>query len=79
MLIIAQSRLLHMKDVLSHPLGPILWALANGDGSLWKILYKAVPARELETLDSPAKKIPEQLLSIVQKFKGNDKTFSELA
>ena len=32
MLIIAQDRQLHMKDVLSHPLGPLLWALANGDG-----------------------------------------------
>ena len=29
MLIIAQSRQLHMKDVLSHPLGMLLWALLN--------------------------------------------------
>ena len=36
MLIIALSRQLHMKDLLSHPLGPLPWALANGDGSLWK-------------------------------------------
>ena len=36
MLIIAQSRELHMKDMLSHPLGPLLWALANGIGSLQK-------------------------------------------
>ena len=34
MLIIAQSRQLHMKDVLSHTLGPLLWALDNGDVSL---------------------------------------------
>ena len=45
MLNIAQSRQLHMKDVLSHPLGPLLWALANGDGSLWKT-NKAVLASE---------------------------------
>ena len=61
MLIIAQSRQLHMKGVLSHPLGPLLWALANGDGSLWKT-NKAALARELEKLASPAEKIPEQLL-----------------
>ena len=61
MLIIAQSRLLHMKDVLSHSLGPLLWALANDDGSLQKT-NKAVLARELEELASPAEEIPEQLL-----------------
>ena len=61
MLIIAQSRQLHMKDVLSHPLRPLLLALANGDGSLWKT-NKAVLARELEKLASPAENIPEQLL-----------------
>ena len=48
-----------MKDVLSHPLGPLLWALANG--SLWKT-NNAVLARELETLASAAENIPEQLL-----------------
>ena len=60
MLIIALSRQLHMKDLLSHPLGPLPWALANGDGSLWKT-NNAVP-RELEKLASPAENIPEQLL-----------------
>ena len=53
LLIIAQSRQLHMKDVLSYPLGPLLWELANGNGSLWKT-YKAVLARELEKLASPS-------------------------
>ena len=38
MLIIAQSRQLHMKDVLSHPLGWLLWALANGDNHYGKQL-----------------------------------------
>ena len=61
MLIIAQSRQLHMKDVPSHPLGSLLWALANGDGSLWKT-NNAVLARELVKLASPAENIPEQLL-----------------
>ena len=61
MLIIAQSRQLHMKDVLSHPLGPLLWALANCYGSLWKT-NKAVLARELEKFASLTENIPEQLL-----------------
>ena len=60
-LIIAQSRQLHMKNVLSHPLGPLLWAFANINGSLWKT-NKAVLARELQKLASSAEKIPEQLL-----------------
>ena len=34
MILIAESRQLHMKDVLAHPLGPLPWALANPDGSL---------------------------------------------
>ena len=55
------SRQLQMKDVLSHPLGPLLWGLANGDGSLWKT-NNAVLARELEKLASQAENIPEQLL-----------------
>ena len=73
-----------MKDVLSHPLGLLLWALSNSNGSLWKT-NKAVLARELEKLASPPEKIPEPSatiidgMSIVQKVKGNDKTFSELA
>ena len=50
-----------MKDVLSHPLGPLLWALANDNGSLQK-RNKAVLARELKKLASPTEKIPEQLL-----------------
>ena len=36
MIVVAQSREIDMKQVLSHPLGPIPWALANGDGSLRK-------------------------------------------
>ena len=32
-----------MKDVLSHPLGPLLWALANDDGSLGKEIKQYLP------------------------------------
>ena len=59
-------------------------SLANGDGSLRKT-NKAALARELEKSASPAEVIPEPSatvidgMSIVQKMKGNDKTFSQLA
>ena len=36
-IVVAQSREIDMEQILSHPLGPIPWALANGDGSLEKL------------------------------------------
>ena len=45
-ILVAQSRELHMRNMLSHPLGPVPWALANVDGSLRKT-NKAILAREL--------------------------------
>ena len=36
MIICAENRRLHMKDVLSHPLGPIPWALATPEGAKHK-------------------------------------------
>lgn len=84
MVLVAQSRELHMSDVLAHPLGPLPWALANGDGSLRKT-NKAALARDLEKSVAPADVIPEPSttiidgMSLVQKMKGNDKTFAQLA
>ena len=66
-----------MSDVLSHPLGPLPWALANGDGTLRKT-NKAALARELEKQVLPAENIPMLAatiidgMSLVQKMKGND-------
>jgi len=73
-----------MSDVLAHPMGPLPWALANGDRSLRKT-NKAAIARELEKSVSPAEVIPEPSItiidgmSLVQKMKGNDQTFAQLA
>lgn len=84
MILIAENRKLQMRDVLAHPLGPLPWALASGDGSLRKT-NKAAFGRELERSASPAEVIPEPSatiidgMSLVQKLKGNDKTFSQLA
>ena len=36
MIIVAQSRQVNMSEVLAHALGPLPWALSNGDGSLRK-------------------------------------------
>ena len=36
MVLVAESRQLHMNEVLSHPLGPLPWALANADGTFKK-------------------------------------------
>ena len=52
-ILVAENGKLHMSDVLSHPLGPLPWALANGDGSLRRT-NKAVLAKELEETVSPA-------------------------
>jgi len=60
------------------------WALANGSGLLPKT-NKAALARELEKNVSPAEEIPEPSativdgMSVVQKLKGNDQTFLQLA
>ncbi|KAJ8387565.1 hypothetical protein AAFF_G00152610 [Aldrovandia affinis] len=84
MVLVAESRHLQMSNVLSHSLGPLPWALANGDGTLRKT-NKAVLARELEKQVLPAETIPGPSatiidgMSLVQKMKGNDQTFSQRA
>ena len=84
MILVAESRKLHMTEVLSHPLGPLPWALANSDGSLRKT-NKAALARALEKSACPAESIPQPSacvidgMSLVQKTQGNDKTFAQLA
>ena len=84
MILIAQSRQLQIKAVLAHPLGPMPWTLANSDGSLRKT-NKAALARELEKNVAPAENFPQPSaciidgMSIVQKTKGDGKTFSQIA
>ena len=84
MTVITQSRNLDMKEVLSHPLGPIPWSLASSDRTLRKT-NKAVLSNTLEQLPSPAEDIPNNsaciidAMSLVQKIKGDHKTFKEIA
>ena len=84
MIIIAQSRALSIREVLAHPLEPIQWSLANGDGSLRKT-NKAALARELEKTVSPADLIPKPSaciidgMSLVHRLKGDGKSFAQPA
>ena len=72
-----------MCDVLSHPLRPVPWALENDDDSLRKT-NKAILARELGKSGSPAETIATPSATVIdgmtmaQKMKGDDKTFSQL-
>ena len=84
MILVAESRKLHMADILAHPLGPLPFALASGDGTLCKT-NKASLARELEKNVAPAEILPSPSatvidgMSLLQKLKGSNKTFSQLA
>ena len=84
MAVISYSRNLDMKEVLSHPLGSIPWSLATADGTLRKT-NKAVLSNNLEKESTPSEEIPENssciidAMSLVQKIKGKQKTFKEVA
>ena len=84
MAVISYSRNLDMKEVLSHPLGSIPWSLATADGTLRKT-NKAVLSNNLEKESTPSEEIPENssciidAISLVQKIKGKQKTFKEVA
>ena len=84
MAVISHSRNLDMKEVLSHALGSIPWSLATADGTLRKT-NKAVLSNNLEKESTPSEEIPENssciidAMSLVQKIKGKQKTFKEVA
>lgn len=83
MIVIAEARKLSIKEVLKHPLGPIPWSLATPDGSLRKTtkstlakeLQKNVP--EVESMQQSACIIDG--MAMVQKVKGDLKTFADIA
>ena len=84
MVIIAENRQLHMKDVLCHPMEPLPWALSSVDGSLRKT-SKATLAKELQKNVPFAEEIPQPSacvidgMVLVQKLKGDHRTFSDVA
>ena len=68
MTIVAQSRRLGMREVFSHPLGPVPWSLSTADGSLRKT-SKASLSKELEQLSVPADTLPENVVTIIDAMK----------
>ena len=84
MIVIAECRTLQMSEVLAHPLGPLLWALAKLDGSLRKT-NKASLAKELQKNVQAADVIRQPSaclidgMALVQRLKGGQKTFAEIS
>ena len=84
MILIAENRKPQMREVLSHPLGPFPWALSSADGSLRKT-NKAALAKELQKSVPFADVIPQpsacmiDAMALVQRLKGDHKTFSAVA
>ena len=84
MILIAENRKLQMREVLSHPLGPLPWALPTADGSLRKT-NKVALAKELQKSIPFADVILQpsacmiDAMALVQRLKGDNKTFAEVA
>ncbi len=82
MVLVGENRHLRMSDVLSLTLGSFPWPLVNGDGTLRK-LNKAALARPTQVLPAETIREPSDTItdgmSLVQKMKGNDQTFSQHA
>ena len=57
-IVIAQSRNLQMKEVFSHPLGPITWTLATADGRS-RTTAKSALENKLQKIAAPADRFPD--------------------
>ncbi|XP_065900210.1 uncharacterized protein [Dysidea avara] len=83
-IVMAQGRNLKMEDILSHPLGPLPWALSTPDGLLRKT-NKAALATSLQSNVAPIEQLPDNFaliidgMSLVQKVKGEQTTFGDVA
>ena len=86
MIVIAECRNLQMSELLAHPLGPLQWTLAisNPDGTL-RQTNKASLAKELhkniQAADAISQPSPCLIdgMALVQRLKGGQKTFAEIA
>ena len=80
-IVMAQGRNLKMEDILSHPLGPLSWALFTHDGLLRKT-NKATLATTLQKNVTVAEQFPGNSASIVDGMnlvKGDQATFGDVA
>jgi len=84
MILIGQTRELDMREVFSHPLGPIPLALAAPGGTLRKTNKTAVAKRLKKDL-SPVERLPENSLTVinemalVQRLEANHMYFSDVS
>ncbi|MES9881530.1 MAG: hypothetical protein ABW185_11675 [Sedimenticola sp.] len=84
MILVAQSRNLDMRTVLSHPIGHLPWALATADGALRKTSKPAL-AKKLHSNITPVEVLPDQSACIIDgmglmhKIKRNNHTVLEVA
>ena len=83
-IVMAQGHNLRMEDILSHPLGPLPWALSTPDGLLRKT-DKASLAATLQKGIAAVDHLPQNTASVVdgmnlvQRIKGDQATFGDVA
>ena len=83
-IVMAQGRSLQMEDILSHPLGPLPWALSTPEGLLRKT-NKASLATLLQKNVMIAEQLPSNTatvidgMNLVQRVKGDQATFGDVA
>ena len=83
-IVMAERRNLKMDDILSHPLGPLPWALSTPDGLLRKT-NKASLASNLQKnvavsdeLQANSASVVDEM-NLVQRIKGDQATFGDVA
>jgi len=84
MILISENRKLDMRDVLSYPLGPKPWSLANGDGTLKKTDKARLGnhiEKEAAKVDPPSDRTATIIdgMGLVQKMNGDNHTFAEMS
>ena len=67
-IVMAQKRSIQMENILSHPLGPLPWALSSSDG-LPKKTNKASLAPALQKNVTVADQFPERSASVIDGMK----------
>ncbi len=83
-IVMAQVRSLQMEDILSHPLGPLPWALSTPDGLMRKT-NKSTLATTLQKNVRVVDQLPENSASVVdgmnlvQRVKADQVTFGDVA
>ena len=83
-IVMAQGRNLQMEDILSHPLGPLPWALSTPEGLLRKT-NKATLATTLQKNVTTVEDLPGNSASVVdgmnlvQRVKGDQVRFGDVA